>query len=173
MIVGVGVDVVEVARLARALERTPTLRGRLFTPGEQLVERVESLAARFAAKAYPDQLGLDQGKVTISNLNPSTLPSPNAATAPLGAPSPDRQAWLVVFPIMKRAPTIAAATSGPPSRTGTDPSTAGAHDDGEREPFIAMPPAAPAPRIDPSCRGIGFFVSREGDVAIAGPSYGD
>ena len=41
---------VEVARLARALERTPTLRGRLFTPGEQLVERVESLAARFAAK---------------------------------------------------------------------------------------------------------------------------
>lgn len=50
MIVGVGVDVVEVARLARALERTPTLRDRLFTPGEQQVERVESLAARFAAK---------------------------------------------------------------------------------------------------------------------------
>jgi holo-[acyl-carrier protein] synthase len=44
------VDVVEVARLAAALERTPSLLGRLFTPGEQKVERVESLAARFAAK---------------------------------------------------------------------------------------------------------------------------
>jgi len=50
VIVGVGVDVVEVARLARALERTPALRDRLFTPGEQQVERLESLAARFAAK---------------------------------------------------------------------------------------------------------------------------
>ncbi len=50
MIVGVGVDVVEVARLVRALERTPSLRDRLFTAGEQQVVRVESLAARFAAK---------------------------------------------------------------------------------------------------------------------------
>jgi len=50
MIVGVGVDVVEVARLARALERTPSLRARLFTPAEQQVTRIESLAARFAAK---------------------------------------------------------------------------------------------------------------------------
>ena len=50
MIVGVGVDVVEVARLDRALERTPSLRDRLFTPDEQLASRIESLAARFAAK---------------------------------------------------------------------------------------------------------------------------
>ena len=50
MIVGVGVDVVEVARLARALERTPALRSRLFTPAEQQVTRIESLAARFATK---------------------------------------------------------------------------------------------------------------------------
>ena len=50
MIVGVGVDVVEVARLARALERTPSLRDRLFTTQEQQVSRIESLAARFAAK---------------------------------------------------------------------------------------------------------------------------
>ena len=50
MIVGVGVDVVDVARLAAALERTPSLRDRLFTPEEQLVGRMESLAARFAAK---------------------------------------------------------------------------------------------------------------------------
>lgn len=50
MIVGVGVDVVEVARLARSLERTPALMDRLFTKDEQATERLESLAARFAAK---------------------------------------------------------------------------------------------------------------------------
>jgi holo-[acyl-carrier protein] synthase len=50
MIVGVGTDVVDVARLAAALERTPSLRDRVFTPDEQLVTRMESLAARFAAK---------------------------------------------------------------------------------------------------------------------------
>jgi holo-[acyl-carrier protein] synthase len=49
-IVGVGVDVVDVARLAAALERTPSLRDRLFTAVEQQVTRVESLAGRFAAK---------------------------------------------------------------------------------------------------------------------------
>jgi holo-[acyl-carrier protein] synthase len=50
VIVGVGVDVVEVIRLERALERTPSLRNRVFTPDEQLADRPESLAARFAAK---------------------------------------------------------------------------------------------------------------------------
>ena len=49
-IVGVGVDVVDVARLGAALERTPSLRDRIFTTDEQLVVRIESLAARFAAK---------------------------------------------------------------------------------------------------------------------------
>jgi holo-[acyl-carrier protein] synthase len=50
MIVGVGVDVIEVARLGRSLERTPALLDRLFTEAERSVERLESLAARFAAK---------------------------------------------------------------------------------------------------------------------------
>jgi len=50
VIVGVGVDVVEVARLARALERTPALLTRLFTEAEQRLEKIESLAGRFAAK---------------------------------------------------------------------------------------------------------------------------
>ncbi len=49
MIVGVGTDVVEVARLSAALERTPSLRDRLFTNAEAVLP-VESLAARFAAK---------------------------------------------------------------------------------------------------------------------------
>ncbi len=49
MIVGVGIDVVDVARFTRTLETTPGLRGRLFTPGEGDLPTV-SLAARFAAK---------------------------------------------------------------------------------------------------------------------------
>lgn len=50
--VGVGVDVVDVARFALALERRPALVGRLFTESEQRDARLatERLAARFAAK---------------------------------------------------------------------------------------------------------------------------
>ncbi|WP_214108763.1 holo-ACP synthase [Acrocarpospora catenulata] len=49
MIVGIGVDLVDVARFAATVERTPGLLTRLFTEGEQ-GEPVTSLAARFAAK---------------------------------------------------------------------------------------------------------------------------
>ncbi len=49
MIIGIGVDTVDVARFARQLERTPALRSRLFTPAERQLS-VDSLAARFAAK---------------------------------------------------------------------------------------------------------------------------
>ncbi|MCL8207856.1 MAG: holo-ACP synthase [Actinomycetia bacterium] len=54
MIAGIGVDVVEVERLARALERRPRFRERVFDPEE--VRYAEGphylgrLAARFAAK---------------------------------------------------------------------------------------------------------------------------
>jgi holo-[acyl-carrier protein] synthase len=47
--VGVGIDVVDIARFAASLERTPALRAKLFTPAEAVLP-VESLAARFAAK---------------------------------------------------------------------------------------------------------------------------
>ena len=61
-IVGVGVDVVEVERLERALARTPSLVARLFTPAERAAGRVESLAARFAAKeAVAKALGAPGG----------------------------------------------------------------------------------------------------------------
>ena len=49
MIVGVGVDVVDIARFEASLDRTPSLRERLFTPAEASLP-VPSLAARFAAK---------------------------------------------------------------------------------------------------------------------------
>ena len=49
MILGIGVDVVDVARLARSIEATPSLRERLFTETERELP-LNSLAARFAAK---------------------------------------------------------------------------------------------------------------------------
>ena len=49
MIVGVGIDVVDVARFVQALERTPALRQRLFTEVERELPPA-SLAARFAVK---------------------------------------------------------------------------------------------------------------------------
>ena len=67
MIVGVGIDVVPVARFAESLARTPSLADRLFTAGEQLTESgtartAESLAARFAAKeALAKSLGAGGG----------------------------------------------------------------------------------------------------------------
>lgn len=49
MILGVGVDVVDIARFTESMERTPTLRSRLFTAAESTLS-MESLAGRFAAK---------------------------------------------------------------------------------------------------------------------------
>ena len=61
MILGVGIDVVDIARFGATLQRTPGLRTRLFTPAER--ERpVASLAARFAAKeALAKSLGAPVG----------------------------------------------------------------------------------------------------------------
>ena len=50
MIVGVGIDVVDIERFGTSLERTPTLGARLFTERELASRGVASLAARFAAK---------------------------------------------------------------------------------------------------------------------------
>ncbi|WP_424449703.1 holo-ACP synthase [Microbacterium arborescens] len=49
MIVGIGVDLVDVSRFERSLERTPRLRERLFSPAERVL-KPRSLAARYAAK---------------------------------------------------------------------------------------------------------------------------
>jgi holo-[acyl-carrier protein] synthase len=52
---GVGIDLIEIERVERALERRPRLAGRLFTPAELAYAREHArpgrhLAARFAAK---------------------------------------------------------------------------------------------------------------------------
>jgi holo-[acyl-carrier protein] synthase len=54
VIVGIGVDVVDLARFERALDRTPTLTSRIFADAElrsgSRVLPLRSLAGRFAAK---------------------------------------------------------------------------------------------------------------------------
>lgn len=61
MIVGIGVDIVNVGRLWAALERTPALAARLFAESER-GGRPESLAASFAAKeAVAKALGAPPG----------------------------------------------------------------------------------------------------------------
>jgi holo-[acyl-carrier protein] synthase len=60
-ILGIGVDVVDLARFAQTLERTPTMRSRLFTESERELP-VESLAGRFAAKeALAKAMGAPSG----------------------------------------------------------------------------------------------------------------
>jgi holo-[acyl-carrier protein] synthase len=61
MIIGLGIDVVDVARFGQVLERTPRLVERLFTASERSLG-LNSLAARFAAKeALAKALGAPVG----------------------------------------------------------------------------------------------------------------
>jgi holo-[acyl-carrier protein] synthase len=60
-VIGVGIDVVDIDRFEVSLERTPSLRQRLFTPDEA-ARPPASLAARFAAKeALAKALGAPHG----------------------------------------------------------------------------------------------------------------
>ena len=49
MIIGTGIDLVDIPRFERTMTRTPRLRERLFSPAERSL-RLPSLAARYAAK---------------------------------------------------------------------------------------------------------------------------
>jgi len=68
-LIGIGVDLVEVDRMRRALARTPTLVERLFTDAERAYcerrrDPTERFAARFAAKeAVMKALGVGLGAV--------------------------------------------------------------------------------------------------------------
>ncbi|HVB05654.1 MAG TPA: holo-ACP synthase [Acidimicrobiales bacterium] len=79
----VGLDVLEIARFRRALERQPRLAARLFTAGElgDLAGRsdpVPGLAARFAAKeATMKALGVGLGAVDFAEIE--VLRSPSGA----------------------------------------------------------------------------------------------
>ena len=78
MIVGVGVDLVDVARFEKSISDTPALLQKLFVEselakrGDSEIVRVRSLAARFAAKeAFAKSLGAPKGlhwhEVEVSN----------------------------------------------------------------------------------------------------------
>ena len=66
-IIGIGIDLVDIERFRRSLERTPSMRTRLFTEVDlayvaPTVDPVPSLAARFAAReAVMKSLGLGLG----------------------------------------------------------------------------------------------------------------
>jgi holo-[acyl-carrier protein] synthase len=81
IVVGVGVDLVDVARFERVLVRRPTLAQRLFRPEELTAAqgRPERLAARFAAKeAAWKVLGVGLGATAFTDIA--------VVTAPTGAP---------------------------------------------------------------------------------------
>ena len=67
VIIGIGVDIVELPRFARSIQRTPGLLARLLHPSEQQrpaggALSISSLAARFAAKeALAKALGAPAG----------------------------------------------------------------------------------------------------------------
>ena len=71
---GIGTDLVEVDRFRDSLRRTPTLRDRLFTPGElayadRAVDPTERLAVRFAAKeAVMKSMGVGLGQVNMVDI---------------------------------------------------------------------------------------------------------
>jgi len=83
VIIGIGVDVVDLSRFGQVLERTPAMRMRLFTSRELLRDGeprpIASLAARFAAKealikAFGSSAGLswqDLEVVSDDQRNPS------------------------------------------------------------------------------------------------------
>ena len=76
MIVGIGVDVVDLARFERALDRTPKLKQRIFAEAElstpERVLSLRSLAGRFAAKealikALGDSTGVQWHDMRVVN----------------------------------------------------------------------------------------------------------
>ena len=82
MIVGVGFDAVEIARIGRALDRHPRFAERVFTPAERQasvrrgVGAVAYLAKRWAAKeAASKALGVGFSGLTYTDLEVVNLPS--------------------------------------------------------------------------------------------------
>lgn len=80
-VVGVGVDVVEIERFRRSLERTPSMRERIFVAAEldyvaTKADPVPSLAARFAAReAVMKVMGLGLGAFGFHDVWVTTAPS--------------------------------------------------------------------------------------------------
>src|SRR3990170_375798 len=123
--IGIGVDAVEIERFRRVLERTPTMRERVFTPAELAyvapkADPVPSLAARFAAReAVMKALGLGLGAFgfhdVIGSVMPSERPKPWANAV---LPTPISPARTMMSPVRAR-PAMAAATAWVPASEST------------------------------------------------------
>ena len=72
--IGIGNDLVDIDRFRRVLERTPSLRDRLFTDAERAYadarsDPTERYAVRFAAKeAVMKALGVGLGEITLRDI---------------------------------------------------------------------------------------------------------
>ena len=83
--IGIGVDAIEIDRFRRSLQRTPTMRERLFTAEElayvaSKLDPVPSLAVRFAAReAVMKALGVGLGAFGFHDVSVTRIDS--------GAPS--------------------------------------------------------------------------------------
>ncbi|HEY7606389.1 MAG TPA: holo-ACP synthase, partial [Actinomycetes bacterium] len=82
MIVGIGIDAIEVARIRRALERHPGFRERVYTKAEleaaarRGVGEVAYLAKRWAAKeATSKALGVGFSGFSYTEIEVTNLPS--------------------------------------------------------------------------------------------------
>ncbi len=75
MIIGIGIDIIEVGRVRRAIERTPRFADRVFTPAEIAysegkASKFQHLAARFAAKeAFFKAIGRRAGWTDVETVN--------------------------------------------------------------------------------------------------------
>lgn len=75
-VIGVGLDLVDVPRFTRTLERRPAIAHRLFTDAERATSRPERLAARFAVKeAVLKALGSGLGSMTFRDIEVVSLAS--------------------------------------------------------------------------------------------------
>ena len=90
MIVGIGIDLVDIERFRISLERTPSMRTRLFTEVEleyvaPKADPVPSLAARFAAReAVMKSLGLGLGAFGFHEVWVERAPSGAPSLAVVG-----------------------------------------------------------------------------------------
>ena len=82
MILGVGIDLIEVARVRKVIERNPRFVERVFSPGELAYSegkknRFQHLAARFAAKeAFIKAIGRGVSWTSVEVVNlPSGQPT--------------------------------------------------------------------------------------------------
>ena len=99
MIVGIGVDAVEIDRFRRSLERTPSMKTRLFTHEE--LEYVEphddptaSLAARFAAReAVMKAMGVGLGAFEFHDVWVQRADSGRPTLAVTGRAEQIKRSW--------------------------------------------------------------------------------